>query len=429
MDIDMRQYIAKTLDGMTSITEKDMLRDVMENIFLPLYDHVDSELNKIERRVKEQLPLVISEYAVWTTLLERGNAYGGSPYLFPMLSEDLHKPSIELSGLKDSLRDGKEIRLDTVFIQADYLECKEIADNREIYEGTLKYGEGNYRIGVRLRQSKRYAAAVENLYKLFIANSIPWQTINAPYMFKMFDVILARIDIDDEASAGSASDYTADFGKHSDKVKYGLVPVWNIQKLTMKSEDIPLATINKVNYEYVFDLSEEGTEHGYLADYHNTEIVSVRRENDTMTVTTPMPKGIVWSMYKVKKRTYFETENFRYELMNNALDDSFAARMIAHYGTMVKTNAELQRLLEGYDVARYIRLESFQVIHGETTGETYEVNSFLTDEIRDIAISKTLLLKFRPTKPGSYILRDMMSFLTSQVQLIYPEFKCVGVLV
>ena len=429
MDMDMRQYIAKTLDGMKSITEKDMLRDVMENIFLPLYDHVDSELNRIERRVKEQLPLVISEYTVWTTLLERENAHGGSPYLFPVLDEDLYKPSIELSGLNDRLRDGQEIRLDTVFIQADYLECKEIEDNREIYDGTLKSDGEHYRIGVRLKQSKRYTAAVENLYRLFIANGIPWQTINAPYMFKMFDVILVRIDIDGEENTGSTSDYIADFGRHSEKVKPGLVPVWNVQKLTMKSEDIPLATINKVNYEYTFDLSEEGTEHGYLADYQNTEIASVRRESDTMIVTTPTLKGVSWNMYKVMKRKHYETDSFQYELMNNGLDDSFAARMIAHYGTMVKTNAELQRLLEGYDVAKYIRFESYQVIHSEVTGETYEVNSFLNDEIRDVAISKTLLLKFKPMKQGSYILRDMMSFLTSQVQLVYPEFRCVGVLV
>ena len=70
-----------------------------------------------------------------------------------------------------------------------------------------------------------------------------------------------------------------------------------------------------------------------------------------------------------------------------------------------------------------------QVVHGVSVGETYEVNGFLKDEIRDVAVSKSLILKFRPLKRNSIILRDVLSFLTSQVQTIYPEFHCLGVLI
>jgi hypothetical protein len=190
-----------------------------------------------------------------------------------------------------------------------------------------------------------------------------------------------------------------------------------------------LATIDKVNYEYVFDLSDEGAEHGYLADYGNADLSAVRRESDTLIVTSPAKKGLIWDMYKIVKRTEYATEYFRHELMNNALDDSFAARMIAHYGTVIRTNAELHRLLSGYDISEYIQLDSMQIVSGAVSGETYEVNNFLKDEIRDFTVSKSLLLKFKPLKRSSYITRDMMSFLVSQVQLVYPEFHCVGVLI
>ena len=190
-----------------------------------------------------------------------------------------------------------------------------------------------------------------------------------------------------------------------------------------------LAAVEKVNYEYVFDLTEEGVEHGYLAGYGSTDISAVRRESDTLIVTSPMKKGVLWDMHKVVKRVEYEVENFQYELMNNALDDSFAARMVAHYGTVIKTNAELRRILAGYDAARHITLDSVQIISGETSGETYEVNGFMQDEVRDIAISKTLLLRFKAYRANLFISRDVMSFLVSQVQMIYPEFHCVGVLV
>ena len=155
----------------------------------------------------------------------------------------------------------------------------------------------------------------------------------------------------------------------------------------------------------------------------------MRREQNTMIVTSPTPKGLTWDMYKVTKRKDYSTDYFAYELMSNAQEDSFAARMISYHGTLIKTNAELRRLLAAYDASAYLGLDSVHVVSGATTGDTYEVNNFLKDEVRDLAVSKSLLLKFKPLKHNSYIIRDVLSFLVSQVQIIYPEFHCVGVLV
>lgn len=425
----MRGYIARRLDEMKSPEEKNLLRDVMEGIFIPLYDHVEGQYSRLENRVREQMPFKASSFVLWTCLMERKNAAGGCPYLYPMLEEDLRRPAIEMQGLRERLRSEREIRLDTVFIQADHLVCKEIEDGREIYGGTLKTETGEFGTGVRLRQSKRYSACVENLYRLFISNGIPWQTINAPYTFKMFDVVLVRLESGGKDEAGTVSGYEASFGKYAGYVKKGLVPVWNVRAKRIKSEDFPLAALDKVNYEYELDLSEEGAENGYLADYGNADVSAVRREDNKLIVTSPVQKGLVWDMYKVMKRKDYITDYFAHELMNNAQEDSFAARMVAYHGIVVKTGAELKRILSAYDVSGTVELDSVQVLSGQVSGETYEVNDFLKDEIRDLAVSKSLLLKFKPLKRNSFILRDAMSFLVSQAQLIYPEFHCVGVLV
>ena len=427
--MDMRQFISQRLNEIKSISEKDLLRDILENIFIPLYDHTESQYKRIERRVKEEMPLSVCSYTIWSTVFERNSAFGGCPYLFPMLEDDMSNPTVELHNLQERLDAEHEIRLETVFMQADYLVCKEIDRAAEIFRATLKTETGDIKIGIRLRHSKRYLAKVESLYKLFIANNIPWQTINAPYMFKMFDVMLVSIDSEIAANLGTVSSYDADFGRHTQLIQHGFVPVWNVRQITMKSADFPLAALDKVNFEYVFDLSEEGSEHGYLADLGNADISAVRRERENLVVTSPAQKDLFWNMYKVMKRTEYETEYFRYELFNNAPDGSFAARMVAYYGTVIRTNAELHRLIAGYEVSEYMRLESVQVVQGAATGETYDVNSFLNDEIRDSAISKSLLFKFKPLKSESFIHRDVMSFLVSQMQLVYPEFHCVGMLV
>ena len=432
--MDMKHYISQRLNDMKSLHEKEMLRDIMEDIFIPLYNHTEAQYDQLETRVKNEMPLIAESFVIWNTVMPRENAQG-NPYMFPMLDEDLKMPEIEMSGLLDRLRHEGEIRLDSVFIQADYLVCRELEGNKEIFKGALKVQGDNFQIGIRLKPSKRYVQCIENLYKLFVSNSIPWQTVNSPYVFKMFDVVMVRIDANEQnlsqykKSNTFATGYTIDCGKYEQCMHKTVIPVWNITRQILKSEDFPLAALDKVNYEYVFDLTEQGTEHGYLADYRNADIVAVRREESTLIVTSSSKTGVKWVIYKVAKRKEYATDIFKYDLMNNAQSDSFTARMMAYYGTIIKSNAELHRLLASYDVSEYITLDSIQVVSGMIDGETYEVNRFIKDEIRDQTVSKSLLMKFKPIKRNSYILRDVMSFLVSQTQIIYPEFNCVGVLV
>ena len=99
--VDMRRFIAEKLDGMKSVTERDMLRDVVEDIFIPMYDHLESEYARLESRVKEEMPLKASSYVVWSALMERENASGGCPYMFPMLEDDLHKAEVDLAVMQE----------------------------------------------------------------------------------------------------------------------------------------------------------------------------------------------------------------------------------------------------------------------------------------------------------------------------------------
>jgi len=427
--MDMREYISQKLNDMQSTTEKDILREVMENIFIPLYDHVEGQYSELERRVKDEMSLNANLFAIWTTIVERDQADGGCPYMFPMIEPDIDKPSLDLSRILTRLRAEQEVCLDTVFIEADYLVCKKMIDSKEILTGTIEAENMRCSIGVRLRPAKRYMSCIENLYRLFISNAIPWQTVYSPYLFKMFDVMLVRMEANVDDTTGTMRKYEVNYGPNDKYVKKGFVPVWNVQKKRIKSDDFPLAALDKVNYEYVFELAEEGAENGYLADYASADISVVRREKNALIVTSPAPKGLEWEMHKIVKKQDYVTDHFTYELKNNLQGDSFTAKMVSRYGAMIKTKAELVRLLNAYDASRFIELDSFQVLSGAAASETYEVNTFLTDEVRDLAVSKSLLLRFKPLKRNSYLARDAMSFLASQVQLVYPEFHCVGVLV
>ena len=61
--------------------------------------------------------------------------------------------------------------------------------------------------------------------------------------------------------------------------------------------------------------------------------------------------------------------------------------------------------------------------------ETYSMNPFIEDEVRDTRAQKKLLLQFQAGEQEPWLQRDVASFLVSEVQRIYPEYECGGIIV
>ncbi|MBW9153113.1 hypothetical protein [Clostridium estertheticum] len=57
------------------------------------------------------------------------------------------------------------------------------------------------------------------------------------------------------------------------------------------------------------------------------------------------------------------------------------------------------------------------------------MNYFIIDETREDNIKKVLKLYFKAKDKNYYLTRDILSFLVSEIQLLYPEYKCMGILI
>ena len=91
---------------------------------------------------------------------------------------------------------------------------------------------------------------------------------------------------------------------------------------------------------------------------------------------------------------------------------------------------ELAHFIKGFGLEDYVRYQDCQV-EDDFPGnrETYAVNCFIPDEIRLRSTQKKLVLYFQPGKQERWLQRDILSFLVSEVQRIYPEYDCGGILV
>ncbi|MCL2337241.1 MAG: hypothetical protein FWC60_07455 [Firmicutes bacterium] len=428
-DFRMKDYVIRKLNEMHNPEDKRILQEIMNDVFLPLYAAGEEKYAQLEQRVREELPLPRKQYDIYTTLLERGRSDGSHPYLRPMLDGDTRLPAITLPEIQRNLVQNQECCLYSVFYAGDYLLYKQQAENNRIYPGLIKTGQGNIAAGFKLKESRRYIDCVEKLYQIFLANQVPWVTINAPYIYKFFDVCLIKMEDmeqSDNSNADEPVEIQVSFAENEDKIRPNLIPVWNITRYQVRGDKFALPARDKTNYDHKFNLSKLGLGNGYLVDRDTADIQAVRREEDNIIVTSPVEQGLEWDLYVIIKKHDLVTEQHPYPLMSNVQTDSFAGRLLAYYGAVVKTKLELMRLFNSFSAAAYLAFDSLQLIEGTIPGESYEMNPFIKDEIRPADGKKTMLLSFTPLDRDNYLNRDLMSFLVSQVQLIYPEYNCVG---
>ena len=123
---------------------------------------------------------------------------------------------------------------------------------------------------------------IEYLYLLFTRNGIPWQTANAPYLYKMADMIVTGLP---EGITGKEKirRVTIQFGEYSSMIQEDVIPVWNIQRLELDSIGFPIPCGDHQNYEHSVSLKKHGINHAYLVE-DDRNVQSVSQEGERLRI-------------------------------------------------------------------------------------------------------------------------------------------------
>ena len=132
-------------------------------------------------------------------------------------------------------------RLMKVMLRCDFLEQQKLLALQPVFEGVIETEEPEkeWKVEIRLRENREYLKKIEYLYLLFTRNGIPWQTANAPYLYKMADMIVTGLP---EGITGKEKirRVTIQFGEYSSMIQEDVIPVWNIQRLELDSIGFPI---------------------------------------------------------------------------------------------------------------------------------------------------------------------------------------------
>lgn len=422
---DMKEMIRKEIRSISSLEERVAFKDLMEGVFLALYEENEKMYQDLEHRIMDDLAYDINRYCIQTGLVER-KFYDSSHHIMSAMQEDdLVQPAHTVSEIRKELQENGTYRLTSVFLQCDYLIYNEILKKSNSFQAVI-IADKEYPIQIHLKRSKRYLDQIEYLYHLFMANGIPWQTVNAPYLFKMADVCIS--DLPEELGQGEIiTDLRINCDEYNEFVCYDMVPIWNLIHVKLDSIGFPIACGDHRNYEHVVSIRQFGSDNAYLVS-EKSGIQSVRQTQDKLLITGEINKVKKWDVYIIRNGEEHRIDKYTYPTMRNLKKDNFSERFQRKNQRKVKTKAELERIIRSFGLEEFIEYEDCRLTSNKVPQETYSMNFFMDDEIRDGAAEKNLVFTFKSNENDEWFLRDLISFIVSEIQELYPEYHCCGIL-
>jgi hypothetical protein len=424
----IREMIQKEIQSIGCLEERVAFKGLMEGVFLSLYETNCRMYEGLEKRIEEELAYDQERYRIQTGIIEK-KYLDVSHHLFcPMDEEDLKERRYGVPDIRKALEETGIFSLMKVMLCCDFLEIKKLWEIQPVFEGRISTQQGSeWKIEVRLQENRHYLDRIEGLYELFVKNGIPWKTVNAPYLYKMADMVLTGLP-EGISENERIEQVSIRFGEYSSIIREHLVPVWNIRKLELESTGFPVPCGDHKSYEHTVSLRSFGGENAYLAG-GDRMIRSVSQSGERLRIVSETGEARKWDVFMLRSSREHKIDRYTYPLMQNGRAESFAERYQGRWAPNIRTKTELSHFLKGFGMEGYVRYQGCSVEEAFPDGkETYPLNSFIEDEIRNPEAQKKLVLFFRKGEKEGWLQRDVMSFLTAEVQRVYPEYDCGGVL-
>lgn len=423
---DMEEMIKEEISRIGNLKERVVFKDIIERLFLSLYETNREMYRELESRIMDDLAFDLNRYRITVGLVEKEYLDPSHHLLSPIREEDMTEPVYEITEMMRQLAEEGRSLVRTCFLEYDYLGIQKLLAKERI-GGKIYTDQGEYPAEFAVSQAPKYLREISHLYEVFVSNGIPWQTVNAPYLYKFVDVYLLKMP-EGITAAEKILKIEPDFEEFAKWMHDDLIPIWNIRRLKMDSVGFPVPCEDHKSYEHTISIREYGNEHVYLID-DVAHSYSIRQRENRLLIMGEEAEARKWQVYMIRNGENRRFDRFTYPLMTNQRKDEFLERFARRQGERVRTGGELARLIQGYGMEEYVAYEGYEiedVADAEENAETYSMNGFILDEIREREAVKRLVLLFRKKSELTFLLRDIMSFLVSEVQLIYGEYRCEG---
>lgn len=421
---DLREYIHKRSMDIQDLSERVLYRQVTDTLMVNLFQYLKDEQKKLEHRILSEIQSRESDFTIYIGITKSDLYDASDQFLTPICLEDVE---FRQPFLSDCLSEENAIPVERVFLCQNAQEVLKFEQDGTVYHGTLTTQNGTFPAKFSARKSKRYLKQVERLYYIFHANHIPWSTVCSAYLHKMFDIYL--IDIEEAAHSVDAEvqSVTINFDAYEPFLHRGMIPLWNLKQVEVSTSMYPSPCADHIYYEHRIFAHKLSPGCSYMVAESNCVLQNVRLVAGEMLITCQEKGPVSWKLVQVNPAD--RQLHYEYPFLSNQPMASFASSLGTLYQQGVKTSGELRRVILSYGYDNIVSLQDVELsVAPSVVPETYDMDQFITSELRKKGAQETMLLRFTAADPENFLNMDIMSFLVTRAQKIFPEYQCIGIL-
>jgi len=423
-----QELIRDKIRRVNDLEDRRILKAILEDPFMDSVQYQQDRLTQLEEKIMQELPLAHTKCAIYTTVCNKNDYVYGNAFLFPMIPEDNNSSIYNASWIKQKIERDGEVVLCNVFMECEGEIIQRMIREQAEYNYHVEIvtdSNNTYITNVELSPSIKYLKPIEKVYDLFQFNNIEWKTVNNPYAYKFVNIAIKELPPFKPNEKIEA--ITVHLGTYEHYKKTDMMLLWNVEQLTITKNAFPVPVPDQGLFEHRFFLTELGPDHGYLIHPANSNIVAIRYDADKLVIITNRPKMPRWQVVKFHMPSDTNMPWLDYQVVNNRCKDSFIERFAAAQNNLsLRTKGELIRIVNSFYTAEEIKFYKIDnQADQDTVGETSDLNYFIVDKIRDEQSKEVMKVVFE-TKNPTFITVEQLSFLVSEIQYRYPEYRWIG---
>ncbi len=397
--------------------QKFFKENILEN-FEEIEKYLEQRINIIEKKVEETLNTEKKNLDICMTVMNEEEY---------RLNDGVFSP-VDMVDFSDKTKKGINIRniitkknmvVQTVYMELSDKEIKNL-ENRKFNSYIEKNGE-KFPVKIRIEKNKKYDEKIQELYYLFQKNGREWKTINSFYNDNFYDIILDEfekeyIDLQD------IQNFEYDLEEMEIKAKKNVFLVWNINKISVQSEDFVQPDEERIVYKYRLDYNQN---RNILINSSNNKpfFLVYRDEAENINVLSNEKQDLIWEVWE-----FMDFSNIKYEkeLDFKIYSNAQINERIVNLNNKIRTKVELNRFLNSYRIFEGLKVDKIypEIFNGTKYLKLKKLNEFIKfDFDLDERLKQGVTLKIKNNNIPKEEFVKLMSFFVSELEYSYPQYN------
>lgn len=340
------KHIKKIIENeLKNLIEDDrmLFRKTSLKTFEFLVSDLEKRIEDFESKILDSAISQESTISIINMIVPKNDFYLYEENFSPIiLSDVIERPLIEILNSEDKVY--KKIILD---IDRENIETI----SNLTFDGVGKLNGIDYSFIFKLEKDDSYDRKIKEIYDVFGLNGLKWRTLNTPYLYKAFKVVIVEFKeelLEELKKTDEVLNIDIDKkGFEKNWVEDHLI-LWNVIHINMLGNGEINPTKDRIHYEHTLFFNNNNNV--YLCPDKEIYIYYIQRILNGFRIITDENREMKWEFIKIAEadeKVYEKKLN--YPVFSNRINPSFINKIKMENDIRLRNLGEIKRIVNSFD--------------------------------------------------------------------------------